>query len=447
MRYKTMARLMVAALAPFANVASLTAHASTTPIQHVVVLYMENHSFDNVLGGWCNQTGRCQGMPATVKLKSGVVVTPTVASDVVPNVNHSVAGQLAAIDGGAMDGWAQVQGCAANTGYVCISGYTPAQIPNLTALASKFAVSNATFSMADSPSWGGHVYAVAATLDNFNGNNPVPPSPKPASWTQGPGWGCNSNLVTTWVDPLTHVASQQPSCIPDPALARPNGGAFEPTAAQYVPTIMDEAAAAGLSWRIYAPSQSAIRGTCPSFAECEYTAQLGNDISTGRVITDASGGTLPAFSLVIPDAIHSQHNGNSMLTGDNWIGQVVSAIEKGPEWRSTAVFITYDDCGCFYDSVAPGINPDGTQQGIRMPVVLVSPYTKAGFVDSTPTTIAGILAYVEQNFGLRPLTANDAGAYAFANAFDYSQTPIAGPLMVTSPIPAGETITNVPDVT
>jgi len=86
--------------------------------------------------------------------------------------------------------------------------------------------------------------------------------------------------------------------------------------------------------------------------------------------------------------------------GDNWIGTLTSALENGPDWNSTALFITYDDCGCFYDQVPPGVNPDGSQQGVRDPVLIVSPYASHGYVDSTPTTFAGILAFVEDTFKL-----------------------------------------------
>src|SRR5689334_21222830 len=95
-------------------------------------------------------------MPSKVTLSDGTVVTPTVTPDLVPAVSHSVASQQAAIDGGKMDGWQKVQGCQPTKKYACISGYTPSQVPNLTALADHFAISDRTFSMADSPSWGGH---------------------------------------------------------------------------------------------------------------------------------------------------------------------------------------------------------------------------------------------------------------------------------------------------
>jgi phospholipase C len=415
--------------------------SASSPIQHIVVMYQENHSFDNVLGYWCQQSGHCIGMPTQVTLKGGVTVTPKQAPDVVPQVDHSVAAQQNSIDHGAMDGWAKVSGCGAPT-YSCISYYTPAQIPNLSALARKFAVSDATFSEADSPSWGGHLYAVAATTDGFLGTNPAPTN-------AGPGWGCDSNKTSAWVSSTGKVL-QEPSCIPDLSLGIANGGAFKPTPVSYVPTIMDRLDVASLPWKIYATISGPKSGggsytwaTCPSFAECLDTSQRKNLVRTSQVLSDAAAGTLPAFGLVLPgvdtvDRSASQHNGTSMAVGDNWIGKVVTALEASPEWSSTALFITYDDCGCFYDQVPPGLNPDGTQRGVRVPLVIVSPYAVSGYVDNTVTTFAGILGYVEQTFGLAPLDVNDAAAYPFTNAFNYSQPPLAPVRMTQTPVTANQ---------
>src|SRR5207237_775929 len=108
---------------------------------------------------------------------------------------------------------------------------------------------------------------------------------------------------------------------------------------------------------------------CPSFAKCLYTKQRRNLVNESQFFTDAAAGTLPAFSVVSPGGPNGtdQHPPRSMLRGDNWIATLVNAIQGSPNWSSTAVFITYDDCGCFYDHVPPGRNPDGTQQGPREP--------------------------------------------------------------------------------
>jgi len=422
-----------------------------TPIRHVVVIYVENHSFDNVLGFWCNaHSGRCPdgGMPASVRLSNGAVVTPYVMPDTVPNINHTVASQLAAmhIVGGVplMDGWQNInQGsCGPTTSppYACIGGYTPGQIPNITGLATKFAISDTTFSMADSPSWGGHLYPVMASLDNFTGDNPVPAP----GVTPGPGWGCDSAKVTPWLAPSGTLESV-PSCIPDNALHLPHGGAFKNTPAAYQPTIFDRLAAVGLPWKIYGPASPSDGGydwaICPSLAECQYTAQRTNLVEPTQFFTDAAAGTLPAFSIVTAGGagnltLSSCHNKFSMTACDNYIGQLVSAAEHSPDWSSTAVFITWDDCGCFYDQVPPGINPDGTRQGPRVPLIIASPYAKPGYTDTTATTFAGILAYAEHTFGLSPLGPNDTHAYPFTNAFNYAQAPLQPVKMVTRPLPA-----------
>jgi hypothetical protein len=276
--------------------------------------------------------------------------------------------------------------------------------------------------MADSPSWGGHLYAAAATLDHFTGDLPRAVT----GVAPGPGWGCNSDMVANWVDPVTHKVSAQPSCIP----ARPgelnpvkfrNHGAFRPTRASWVPTIFDRLDAKRLSWKLY--TTSSVWSICPSFAECQYGSQGHNVVPTTDILRAIAGRRLPSFSVVLPNGppgSTSQHNGSSMRVGDNWIGQVMDALQHSPQWSSTAVFITYDDCGCFYDHVPPGLNPDGTRQGIRVPMVIASPYARRGYTDSHPATFASILRFTEETFGLASLSANDRDAYDYAGAFNFT---------------------------
>jgi phospholipase C len=135
------------------------------------------------------------------------------------------------------------------------------------------------------------------------------------------------------------------------------------------------------------------------------------------VITAAQNGNLPNLSIVLPEGSNSQHNYDSEAKGDNWIGNVVGAIQSGTDWRSTAIFITYDDCGCFYDHVAP----PRPGWGIREPMVIISPYAKRRFTDSTDANFASMLAFTEHVFGLAPLSARDANAYDYWRSFNFSQ--------------------------
>jgi phospholipase C len=412
----------------------------TTPIKHIVVIDLENQSFDELLGYWCQANpSRCPngGMPARVTLSNGVAVTPSVAPDTIPNVLHTVPAQLAAmniVDGvPQMNGWQNIPGgtCAASTGYRCITGYTPSQVPDITSLASQFAISDMTFSLADAPSWGGHLYAVMGSMDGFEGQNPTPKKGVPSY----PGGGCNSDKITPWINPTTGQVSKVPSCVPDPSLSVPNGGAFEPTPVSNHATILDELQAAGLSWKIYGATKGSDGGylwsVCPSIAQCLDTSQVKRLVEPDTFEGDATRGKLADFSLVLAGGsgnltLKSCHNKFSMTDCDNYVGQLVSAIENSPDWTSTAVFLTWDDFGGFYDQVPPPatLNAEGNQAGPRLPMIIISPYARDGYTDTTPTTYAGVLSYVEHTFHLAALGPNDKNAYDLGHAFDYKQTPI-----------------------
>jgi len=421
------------------------------PIRHIVVLMQENHTFDSELGYWCDQNpGRCTGLPATVTLADKTVVTPGVTPDTVPDVAHSVKEQNLALRGN----WDQIPGCSASTGYACISGYPPAVVPNLAALAGRYTLLDHAFTLANSPSWGGHLDEFLGNTDGFTGDNPVHDK------TQPPGskdWGCDSYDLAAYG--LGATVTHYPSCVPDynldPSLY-PHGGAFEATPVQQETSVLQEMDAAGVSWKIYSgrPSSngSAWAGWsgCPSLASCLDTPELSNLTgSPQQFFTDAAAGTLPDVSFIMPSgaaklggktfyyAADSQHNLQSNAAGDNFVGQVASALAASPDWSSSALIITYDDCGCFYDQVPPPLAPDGRHMGFRVPFIIVSPYALQAHTDTTPTSSTGsILAFIEADFGLPALGRNDAAADNLMGDFNLGQQPAAMPRMTSQPLPA-----------
>jgi len=266
----------------------------------------------------------------------------------------------------------------------------------------------------------------AATTDGFTGDNPGDGSLTLA------GWGCDSGLLAQWKAPGSKVLQHVPSCVPDYSLnpvRYPYGGAFEATPVAHVPTIMDEmdAASPPVTWNIYGatPGGSGYSWAgCPTFAACLDTSQGKHLVDNSKFFTDAAAGKLPSVSFVMPHVGESQHNGQHNSAGDNWIGKVASAVMSSPDWPSTALIITWDDCGCFYDHVPPPLAPDGRQEGPRVPFIVVSPYAKPAHTDSTTTSSTGsILAFIESTFGLAPLTANDANAYNLSGMFSLTSAP------------------------
>jgi phospholipase C len=420
--------------------------ASTTPIQHVVIIYLENHTFDNLLGDFCVINSRCNGQ-LTGTVSSGQVIPLSQGPDIPPAVGHDHNSQVIAIDHGKMDHFDKLPGCSAPA-YACYAYYAPSQIPNITTLASSFALSDATFQLDQTASWGSHLELVTSTQDGFFGNNPNAAALIPGT-TAGPGWGCDSNRESLWKSSPTARPILVPTCVP----FADGTGAGGPTPVKWVPTLMDAMDTAGLSYSIDAgdpinsPTQPFQKSgyqwaICPTFADCLETSQKSHLHLASQIIADAQAGTLPAVSIVTPNTRNSQHNGNSMLLGDNWLGTVMSALEHGSQWNQTAVFVAWDDCGCFYDHVGP----PGASLGPRIPVLIVSPYARPAYTDSTMATQASFLAYIEHNFSLPALGTNDAAAYPYTNAFNYAQLPRGPATMVQSPVPLSSlTAPVVPD--
>jgi phospholipase C len=417
----------------------------SSAIKHVVVIMQENHSFDNVLGRFCaevtsGQISRggyasgCDGV-TTGRTSTGDTVALSSGPDVVPALAHSLKDQVVGIDGGKMDGFDLLPTCVGSLP-TCYNQYDPLSgpctagscVPNVSALAARYAISDRTFELYQSPSWEGHLYLVTANQDGFTGYNPRPNPLGPFPVAYGGGWGCDSGNVSQWMG-ATGPPTVIPSCVPTlSGSLGPNWANYSGPTASYVPTILDDLDAHQLSWKIYGGAGAPGIGDnepfqpsgwqwtiCPTFAECLYSGQHNNLVPAANIVTDAASGQIPSFSIVTPTAENSQHNGYSMSQGDNYIGQVVSALQSGPDWSSTAVFITWDDCGCFYDHVNPlSFN---SQWGVRIPMVIVSPYAKPGYTDPNPTTFAGILKFVETNYGLPALNSTDATAYGYGFSF------------------------------
>ena len=403
--------------------AAATVISPSSPIKHVVIMYQENHTFDNVLGPLCVADNRCDGA-INATLSTGSTYALTQATDVIPNVSHSTKSQQKAINGGKMDQFDLIVGCTRAKNYQCLSAYQPSQIPNLAALARRYVISDRTFQMDRVLSWGAHLELITSDLDGFTGEIPKQASYAPKLAAKY--WGCNGNRVTGWKSSPTAAVQDVPSCVPNPDGTGtfwdrygPNGSP-QTSPVHSVPTILDSLNNAGKTWKMYV-TQTGF-DICSYVAKCHSSSQqTTNVVKTQTIVDDAKNGKLPALSILLPSGPNgnsSQHNNASMAVGDNWIGAAVDALLKGPDANSTAIFITYDDCGCFYDHVPP----PSAQLGLRIPMVIVSPWVKAGFTDSTPVSFIGMMTFVEHLFGLPPLTAADQNSYDYANSFDFTQS-------------------------
>jgi phospholipase C len=448
--------------------ATRAAATTPSPIQHVVIIDMENQSFDSVFGKFCAELAAgkviragtndaCDG--ATMgTLSTGAKRALTLEPDHGLTINHSYANQIAAIHGGRMDGFDKISpGCTptSSPAYGCYTQFNPLLgtcgsggatcVPNGFTFAEQYALSDRMFELRATPSWAGHMVLGSATIERFVGELPN----KSPLWTSSMpnDWGCDSGYWAPWLENGARI--KVPSCIPDAGGSL--GPVWDGTAyaraphAYYVPTIFDRLDAAGLSWRIY--QDQPLWSICPTFQEC-LDSQTSHVKLGPQLFTDTTNHALPAVSWVIPKGTVSEHQPQSASKGDAWLGQVVSAIQgDSADWPTTAVFITWDDCGCFYDHVNPITY--SAKWGVRVPLLAVSPYARTGFTDHTPATFASLLTFIEHNFSLAPLNPCAAApdpacsddvigttgtpAYDLSGMFDFSRIPrLALPNLVRS---------------
>jgi len=150
--------------------------------------------------------------------------------------------------------------------------------------------------------------------------------------------------------------------------------------------------------------------------------QFGRLTDAARFYTDAQNGTLPQVSWIIPNSDLSEHPPASVATGMTYVTGLVNAVMKSPVWNSTAIFISWDDWGGFYDHVPPP-SVDQFGLGIRVPGLVISPYARQGYVDHKTYSFESWLRIVEERFGVAPMTGRDNTANDMSDAFDFTQQP------------------------
>ncbi len=151
-------------------------------------------------------------------------------------------------------------------------------------------------------------------------------------------------------------------------------------------------------------------------------ANFARLVDAGNFYVDAMKGTLPQVSWVIPSGPLSEHPPSGVAVGMNYVTTVVNAVMQSPQWKSSAIFISWDNWGGFYDHVPPPA-VDQYGLGIRVPGLVISPYARQGFVDHKTYSFESWLRVVEERFGINPMTARDNAALDMTDAFDFTQAP------------------------
>jgi phospholipase C len=193
-------------------------------------------------------------------------------------------------------------------------------------------------------------------------------------------------------------------------------------------TLGDELDKAGLAWAFYGVSYSNQPWLWIAYQAIKHIyngPDWSKDIISppSQFLTDVAGGNLRTVTWVTPTWTNSDHAGSGSNSGPSWVTSVVNAVGESKYWDSTAIFIFWDDYGGWYDPVAPAyVDYDGL--GLRLPLLIISPYAKQGYVSHRHFEHGSILKFIEDQFGLGRLTASDTRAKSPAlDCFDFTKPP------------------------
>ena len=440
--------------------ASSDPHRGIHKIKHIVVIMQENRSFDSYFGTYPGADGIPKNACVPDPKHGGCIRPFHDTRDVNGGGQHTHSAAVADIDGGKMDGFVAQAEAAQKTcsdpnepacapgGYRNVMGYhTAAEIPNYWAYAHDFVLQDHMFEPDASWSLPAHLFMVSewsATCPPDHDpmkcvNNdewpPMPPVTKPGMQPPpGPDYAWTD---LTYLLHSYHVSwgyyvfpGTQPDCEDDAVTCK---------------AVPQNATTPGI-WN-----------PLPYFDTVVKDHQLGNIRPIESFYAAARTGRLPAVSWVVPTDAVSDHPPARVSVGQDYVTGLINTIMKGPDWKSTAIFLAWDDWGGFYDHVVPP-TVDENGYGLRVPALVISPYAKKGYIDHQTLSFDAYAKFIEDDFlsGQRLNPKNDGRPDPrpdvrenvkilgdLANDFDFSQKPRPPVLLPQRPIPGVTTAAEV----
>jgi acid phosphatase len=413
-------------------------------INHLVVIYDENHSFDNLYGQFPGANGISKASDTSttqVDLAGNplpCLSVPSLTAACLPNqpfditayqptdqntrdLVHRYYQEQVQIDGGRMDKFVTVSDAEG----LAMGYYPTSQLP-VAGEAANYVLQDNFFHAAFGGSFLNHQWLVCACTPVYN-------------TALGDGKDHHTVLGSDGLPikdgQLTTVATGDYAVNTIfPAQAPTITGAVQLPLLQNA-TIGDSLTAAGVSWNWYSGGwNDAVAGTKTSnkfqfhHQPFNYYANYAPG-TVGRThlkdeidfIAAAQDGTLPAVSFVKPVGVDNEHPGyTNVLRGEQHLEVLINAVRNGPNWSDTAIVITYDEHGGFWDHVAPPTDPAHSDEwgpGSRVPTIVISPLAKRHFVDHTLYDTTSILATIERRWNVAPLGTRDAAANDLRRAF------------------------------
>jgi phospholipase C len=364
---------LLASILALAGAAPAAAGARpATPIRHFVVLMQENHSFDNYFGTYPGADGIPKGTCMPVGQRARPCVRPfRLGGSPVPDLAHDRRVRRIQYARGRMDGFVRAASIDRQAVDRSVMGhYDGRDLPFYWNVADDYVLFDRFFAASTDGSVAAHMLWVTGTPGDRQG-----------------GFGDR-------------------------------------------PTIFDRLDRRGISWKFYVedydPRQAAQAVRVPLLGSARYVEdprRFDRIADLDDYYRDLRDGRLPEVAYIVP-AGSSEHPPARIGAGEELVKRLISALAMSSAWDSSAFLWTYDEWGGWYDHVRPP-RVGGRRLGFRVPALLVSPYARRGYVDSTQLDTTSILRFIEDNWRLRPLASRDARANSLAGAFDFAAGPRA----------------------
>lgn len=415
-------------------------------INHIIVIYQENWSFDSLYGKFPGANGLANANSTIPQVdKNGAAVTtlpqpinnnvsPAVpdsrfpanmpvapydlsqfvpADQVTGDIIHRFYHEQLQIDGGKMDKFVTWS----DNGGLVFSYFDASKMPE-GKLAKKYVMCDNWFHSAFGGSFLNHIFFISAAPPAWPNapadaiSNPDPAHLNDARVTPD-GFAVNTSFT---------INTPHPSNVTDPNELVPQ---------QTMPTIGDRLNDKGITWKWYSGGwNNALAGHADALFQFHHqpfayfqnyadgtAAKAAHLQDEQNFLTDVSNGTLPAVSFIKPLGPDNEHPGYANeLQGQQHVAAIVDAVRSSQYWQDCVIIVTYDENGGRWDHVPPPVI-DQWGPGTRVPGIIISPLAKRHFVDSTRYETVSILKFIENRFGLAPLSSRDANANDLSNAF------------------------------
>jgi len=367
---------------------------------HVVITMQDNRSFDHDLG-MCPGADRIPAGGGVPGPENGSCVKPFHDSaDLNYGGPHSAYNATADVDGGRMDGFVgQAETARRCTGTnpncnqcnqgqlsrcVDVMGYHDArEIPNYWTYARNFVLQDHMFEPNASWSLPDHLYQVSEWSAYCT--NPDDPSSctNALQSPNSPGDPLSQTPLYAWTD-MTWLLHKQGVSWGYYVFKGTEPDCENPAAVTCAPVAQG-------------PKTPGIWNPLPHFTDVHQDDQVGNVQTISNFYAAAKNGTLPAVSWIDPNGKVSEHPTALVSTGQTYVTGLVNAIMQSPDWNSTAIFLSWDDWGGFYDHVVPP-TVDQNGYGLRVPGIVISPYARQGYIDHQTLSHDAYNKFIEDDF-------------------------------------------------